>query len=112
MFEILRHYLEVQEAARLSFGVGLLELARTQEILRRHLPPPPARVCDLGARRYGSTPYRPSPFGLSFGQTPATARGPRVGVWSWAGRNGLFMQVSLDRSLAFFVVSKCPRNRF
>jgi len=33
---------------RLRAGDGLLEFLRTQEILRGHLPPPPARVLDVG----------------------------------------------------------------
>ncbi|PIM69962.1 SAM-dependent methyltransferase [Streptomyces sp. JV178] len=37
------------EADRLSTTAeGRLELLRTQELLRRHLPPPPARVLDVG----------------------------------------------------------------
>ena len=29
-------------------GLAELELVRTREVLRRHLPPPPARVLDVG----------------------------------------------------------------
>ncbi len=36
------------EARRLFRGHGTLELARTQEILLRHLPSPPAAVLDVG----------------------------------------------------------------
>jgi SAM-dependent methyltransferase len=46
--EILRHYEETDEAGRLSRGAGRLELLRTQELLRRHLPPAPARILDVG----------------------------------------------------------------
>ena len=45
---VLRHYEAGQEDQRLARGLGQLELVRTQEILRRHLPPPPARVLDVG----------------------------------------------------------------
>ena len=45
---VLRHYEAGQEDQRLAHGLGQLELVRTQEILRRHLPPPPARVLDVG----------------------------------------------------------------
>ncbi|MCP3801986.1 class I SAM-dependent methyltransferase [Allokutzneria sp. A3M-2-11 16] len=39
----------VDESARLSMSAdGQLELLRTQEILRRFLPPPPARILDVG----------------------------------------------------------------
>jgi SAM-dependent methyltransferase len=46
--EILRHYEQSDESARLSRGAGRLELYRTQELLRRHLPAPPARILDVG----------------------------------------------------------------
>ena len=43
------HYSEGSEESRLSSGPGLLEQERTRELLRRYLPPPPARVADIGA---------------------------------------------------------------
>src|SRR5262245_65866932 len=46
--EIESHYEAGLEAGRLAQGSGRLELARTQEILRRFLPPPPAVVADVG----------------------------------------------------------------
>src|SRR5262245_31660900 len=46
--EIDSHYVAGMEAGRLAQGSGRLELARTQEILRRFLPPPPAVVVDVG----------------------------------------------------------------
>lgn len=46
--EILTHYGESTEAQRLAEGVGQLELARTQELLGRYLPPPPAVILDVG----------------------------------------------------------------
>jgi len=46
--DILGHYEMVTEAERLSRGAGQLELARTQELLTRFLPPPPAEVLDVG----------------------------------------------------------------
>jgi len=48
MNEILRFYEQSAEADRLRGGSGLLELARTQEILTRYLPPAPARLLDIG----------------------------------------------------------------
>jgi SAM-dependent methyltransferase len=43
------HYELGKEAARLSTsGAGRLEFERTQEILLRHLPEPPATVADIG----------------------------------------------------------------
>ncbi|MFE7838704.1 class I SAM-dependent methyltransferase [Streptomyces sp. NPDC057474] len=48
--EIVRFYTEtIDEADRLSTTAdGHLEMVRTQELLRRHLPPPPARILDVG----------------------------------------------------------------
>ncbi|MDX3751132.1 class I SAM-dependent methyltransferase [Streptomyces sp. AK08-02] len=48
--EIVTFYAEtIDEADRLSTTAdGRLELVRTQELLRRHLPPPPARILDVG----------------------------------------------------------------
>jgi ubiquinone/menaquinone biosynthesis C-methylase UbiE len=46
--EILQHYELGLEAARLSTGKNQLERARTQELLARYLPPPPAVVLDVG----------------------------------------------------------------
>jgi SAM-dependent methyltransferase len=42
------HYELGLEQARLAAGTGLLEFARTQEILRRRLPSAPATVLDVG----------------------------------------------------------------
>ncbi|GGZ19120.1 class I SAM-dependent methyltransferase [Streptomyces poonensis] len=48
--EIVRFYSEtIDEADRLTATAdGLLEMVRTQELLRRFLPAPPARVLDVG----------------------------------------------------------------
>ena len=47
--EILKHYeKQVDEDLRLRQGLGELELLRTQEIIRRHLPPGSARILDVG----------------------------------------------------------------
>ena len=45
---VVRHYETIDEERRLFDGPGRLELARTQEILRRHLPAAPAQVLDVG----------------------------------------------------------------
>jgi SAM-dependent methyltransferase len=45
---VLRHYESIREEQRITTGLGQLELIRTQEVLRRHLPRPPARVLDVG----------------------------------------------------------------
>jgi len=46
--DIAAYYNLGQEAARLGHGAGRLELARTQELLLRYLPPAPAVVYDVG----------------------------------------------------------------
>jgi ubiquinone/menaquinone biosynthesis C-methylase UbiE len=48
--EVMRFYAEtIDESERLSRPAdGVLELVRTQELLRRHLPPAPARILDVG----------------------------------------------------------------
>ena len=46
--EIAEHYEQIREASRLETGDGQLEEARTRLLIRRHLPPPPAVVADIG----------------------------------------------------------------
>jgi ubiquinone/menaquinone biosynthesis C-methylase UbiE len=46
--EILAYYERFAEESRLRSGPGLLEFARTTELLGRTLPPPPARILDVG----------------------------------------------------------------
>jgi ubiquinone/menaquinone biosynthesis C-methylase UbiE len=47
--EALRHYeVEYDESRRLEHGPGQLELARSQELILRYLPPAPATVLDVG----------------------------------------------------------------
>src|SRR5580692_9731614 len=48
--EVMHEYYELgKEAARLSSsGAGRLEFERTQEIVLRHLPKPPATIADIG----------------------------------------------------------------
>lgn len=45
---IIDHYNLGEERDRLFSGRSRLELARTQELLARHLPPPPATILDVG----------------------------------------------------------------
>src|SRR5215472_1750719 len=47
--EVIRHYRdEIDESERLTRGLGQLELVRTREIVRRHLPDEPLRILDVG----------------------------------------------------------------
>ncbi|MBD2570123.1 class I SAM-dependent methyltransferase [Anabaena lutea] len=46
--EVLAHYELGLEAQRLSKRTNPIELARTQEIISRYLPPPPAVIFDVG----------------------------------------------------------------
>ena len=53
--EILSFYRQTQESKRLTNNVkGQIEFTRTQEIITRYLPEPPAVVLDIGG---GSGPY-------------------------------------------------------
>ena len=53
--EILAFYRQTQETGRLAANAkGQLEFVRTQEIITRYLPAPPAIVLDIGG---GSGPY-------------------------------------------------------
>jgi ubiquinone/menaquinone biosynthesis C-methylase UbiE len=46
--DIARYYQEVAEEGRLAAGPGQLEFVRTQEVVLRYLPPPPATLLDVG----------------------------------------------------------------
>ena len=46
--DVVAHYEASSEEQRLAEGLASLELMRTRTILRRHLPPPPADVLDVG----------------------------------------------------------------
>ena len=46
--DIHDYYEQGGEIGRLDRGIGLLELARTQELIKRFLPPPSATVLDVG----------------------------------------------------------------
>jgi SAM-dependent methyltransferase len=48
MDELIAHYDQVCEVSRLQQSWGRLELARTQELILRHLPKPPGTVLDVG----------------------------------------------------------------
>lgn len=48
LHEMVTYYQESDEAQRLTRGVGQLELARTQELAMRYLPPAPAVILDVG----------------------------------------------------------------
>jgi ubiquinone/menaquinone biosynthesis C-methylase UbiE len=46
--EVLSYYFGFPEETRLALGPSRLEFERTKEILARVLPPPPARIVDVG----------------------------------------------------------------
>jgi SAM-dependent methyltransferase len=46
--ELRGHYETGAERDRLDTPLGVVEFARTKEILGRHLPPPPATIADVG----------------------------------------------------------------
>jgi len=45
---VVEHYETTDEGRRLTEGLGRLELLRTQEVLRRHLPDRPSEILDVG----------------------------------------------------------------
>jgi SAM-dependent methyltransferase len=63
--EILDYYAGGQEEHRLTASAGRLEWIRTWELLERFLPPPPARILDVGG-------------GTGIYALPLAARGYRV----------------------------------
>src|SRR5262249_58824054 len=73
--EIDSHYAAGTEAGRLALGPGRLEFARTQEVLRRCLPPPPAVVADVGG---GPRPYARWLPGLGDGAPPSHPPPPHL----------------------------------
>jgi ubiquinone/menaquinone biosynthesis C-methylase UbiE len=46
--EFFKHYASGYEAQRLQSGTSQIELARTQELVMRYVPPPPAVIFDVG----------------------------------------------------------------
>jgi ubiquinone/menaquinone biosynthesis C-methylase UbiE len=46
--EVLEHYASGYESQRLLGGSSQIELARTQELILRYVPPPPAVIFDVG----------------------------------------------------------------
>jgi 2-polyprenyl-3-methyl-5-hydroxy-6-metoxy-1,4-benzoquinol methylase len=47
--EIIAHYESMDEAQRLHKPESEIERLRTQELLQRYFPPPPAVILDIGA---------------------------------------------------------------
>jgi len=85
--EIAAYYAQGLERDRLAGGTGALELARTQVLLERYLPAPPAIVADVGGGpgRYavwlterGYHVHLMDPVPLHVEQARAAARGRRV----------------------------------
>jgi SAM-dependent methyltransferase len=46
--EVLEHYASGYESQRLLHGASQIELVRTQELVMRYVPPPPAVIFDVG----------------------------------------------------------------
>lgn len=46
--EVIEHYEAADEERRLRDGLGQLEFVRVQQIVRRHLPPGPLEIVDVG----------------------------------------------------------------
>lgn len=82
--EIEGHYQQVAEAERLAAEQGELERLRTQQILARELPPPPAVIFDVGGAagvyaiplaKQGYQVHLIDPVGLHLEQARARAQG-------------------------------------
>ena len=91
--EIQAHYLQGGESERLSNEWGELERLRTQAILARHLPPPPAVILDVGGAagayafplaRQGYEVYLVDPVELHLEQARSHARASGVTLASIA----------------------------
>ncbi len=52
--ELSRYYGAGREQTRLTRGGSMIEFTRTQELILRHIPPPPAVIYDIGG---GAGPY-------------------------------------------------------
>jgi ubiquinone/menaquinone biosynthesis C-methylase UbiE len=81
--EIVDHYHAGREHERLAHGVGELERVRTEDILRRFLPPAPAVILDVGGAagvyalplaKQGYTVHLIDPIALHIEQAEAAAR--------------------------------------
>ncbi len=46
--EIIDHYDAFDEKSRPDSALGSIEQERHHQIMRRHLPPPPAHILDVG----------------------------------------------------------------
>ena len=46
--DVVAHYEAVPDHDRITTGLGQLELVRTQEVVRRHVGPPPLDILDVG----------------------------------------------------------------
>jgi ubiquinone/menaquinone biosynthesis C-methylase UbiE len=91
--EIEAHYQQVPESGRLLEGVGELERVRTQAILARDLPPPPAVIFDVGGAAgvyafplagQGYQVHLIDPVALHLGQARSRAAASRIELASIA----------------------------
>ncbi|WP_024287089.1 class I SAM-dependent methyltransferase [Cellulomonas sp. KRMCY2] len=98
--EIREHYEHhVDEDARLRGGLGRLEHARVQEIVRRHLTAGPQRVPDVGGATFD--------VALMFGPLyHLPERADRVAAWREAARvvvpGGLVLGMAISRFASLF----------
>src|SRR4051794_34287370 len=82
--EMMAHYAGGAESDRLTHGSGPLEFSRTQELLLRFLPHPPAVVYDIGGgsgiyacwlARLGYTAHLLDPVPIHVAQAAAASQG-------------------------------------
>jgi 2-polyprenyl-3-methyl-5-hydroxy-6-metoxy-1,4-benzoquinol methylase len=85
--EIEDHYRQGAERGRLEAAQGELERVRTQDILRRYLPAPPAVVFDVGgASGAYAFPLAAQGYQVHLNRSRATACG--TGTGAFGGRGG------------------------
>lgn len=108
--EITEYYSRGEEQTRLEKAQGQLEALRTQELLTRFLPPPPADILDVGggpgyyarwlaARRYGVTLIDPIPLHVEQAGNWASREGPDVIARLGDARGLEFADGSMDAVL-------------
>ena len=110
--EITEYYLRGGEQTRFHNAQGQLEALRTQELLARFLPPPPADILDVGggpgyyarwlaARGYRVTLIDPIPLHVEQAHEVAGREGPEIIARLGDARRLEFRDRSMDAVLEF-----------
>jgi len=122
--EVAAYYARGLERDRLASGLGALEFARTQALLERYLPAPPAVVADVGGgpgryavwlaeRGYRVHLIDPVPLHVELARAAANSRpgaplaSAEVGDAPWSSRKRLSPGAGRSPAQRF----TCPRQR-